>query len=257
VPTAIDDVVARMAALLATLDGDPARFFLGTYLRTTQAIGRAVDDGAFEDPDWMAAWDAEFAGRYVRALEAHRRDPRTPPAPWRLAFGARPDLPPEAHVLLGVNAHINFDLPQSLVAMIPTADFRDPLQLGSRERDHERVDDVLARRVAAEDLALERAGGRRTPVDRVLAPVNRAASRAFLREARRKVWANAAALDAARQAGSAALARRVADLEEVSAARVRDLLRSGPVLIRLAVRGFGVTLPPARTTGGRSGRSPR
>jgi hypothetical protein len=245
VPSRVDDVVARMTALLPSLDGDPARFFLGTYLRTTQAIGRAVHAGAFEDPDWMAAWDAEFAGRYLAALEAHRRDPGTAPAPWRLAFGAKPSLPPEAHVLLGVNAHINFDLPQSLVAMIPPADFADPLQLSSRQRDHDRVDDVLAARVAAEDVELEQAGGRRTPVDRLLAPVNHGASRIFLREARHKVWANAAALDAARLAGPDALARRVGQLEAVSAARVRDLLRPGPVLVRLAVRGFGVTLPRA------------
>ena len=241
--TAIDDVVARMTALLSSLDGDPARFFLGTYLRTTQAIGRALDADAFEDPDWMAAWDVEFAGRYLAAVEAHRREPAGAPAPWRLAFGAQPGLPPEAHVLLGVNAHINFDLPQSLVAMIPPADFADPIQLGSRERDHERVDDIIAERVPAEDAVLEDAGGSRSLLDRLLAPANRAASRIFLREARHKVWANAAALNAARLAGPEVLDRRVADLEAVSAARVRDLLRSGPVLIRLAVRGFGVTLP--------------
>jgi hypothetical protein len=243
VGSAVDGVVARMTALLATLDGDPARFFLGTYLRTTQAIGRAVDDGAFEDPSWMAAWDVEFAGRYLEALQAYRADPASAPAPWRLAFGAAPRLRPEAHVLLGVNAHINFDLPQSLVAMIPPPDFTDPLQLSSRERDHDRVDDVLASRVSAEDGALERAGGRRTALDRLVAPVNRAASRSFLREARHKVWANAAALNAARLIGPEAFARRVGDLEAVSAARVRDLLRRGPVLLRLAVRGFGVTLP--------------
>ena len=242
---AVDDVVARMTALLEALGGDPARFFLGTYLRTTRAIGQAVDDGAFEDPEWMAAWDVEFAGRYLWALEAHRRDPATAPAPWRLAFGARARLRPEAHVLLGVNAHINFDLPQSLVAMIPPADFGDPIQLASRQRDHERVDDVLAARVDDEDLVLERAGGRRTAVDRLLSPANRAASRLFLREARNKVWANATILNAARLAGPEAYARRVADLETASAARVRDLLRPGPVLIRLAVRGFGVRLRAA------------
>ena len=87
-----------------------------------------------------------------------------------------------------------------------------------------------------------RAGGRRTRLDRLLAPVNRAASQVFLRESRRKVWANAAALDRARRAGPDAAATRLADLELASAARVDDLLRPGPVLVRLAVRGFGVTL---------------
>jgi hypothetical protein len=76
----------------------------------------------------------------------------------------------------------------------------------------------------------------------VLAPANRAASRLFLRESRRKVWANATALHHARLGGSGEYAVCLADLEAASAARVRDLLRPGPVLLRLAVHGFGVTV---------------
>src|SRR3954469_4237821 len=166
----VDELIARMAALLEQLqaDGDPGRFFLGTYLRITEAVRTALRDGLFEAPGWVAEGDVDFAGLYLHALEGSRRDPGAPaaprrapaaaPAPWRRAFGAAPSLRPEAHVLLGVNAHINFDLPQSLVAMIPPPDFTDPLQLSSRERDHDRVDDVLASRVSAEDGALERAG---------------------------------------------------------------------------------------------------
>ena len=89
---------------------------------------------------------------------------------------------------------------------------------------------------------VEAAGGRRTPLDRVLAPANRTASRLFLRESRRKVWANAVALHEARLRGPADHAVCLADLEAASAARVRDLLRPGPVLLRLAVHGFGVTV---------------
>lgn len=239
-------LVARMTGLLAELEAaeDPGRFFLGVYLRTTVAVGAAIDAGHFEDPAWVEEWDVDFADPYLDALTAHRRDPASPPRPWRLAFGARPDLPPEAHVLLGMNAHINLDLPQSLVRMVPAAEFDAPAMLHLRRRDHERIDRVLVSRVAAEDAELHRAGGRRTRLDRLLAPVNRTASQVFLRESRRKVWANAARLDAARRRGPEAYAARVADLEAAAAVRVDDLLRPGPVLVRLAVRGFGVTLPP-------------
>jgi hypothetical protein len=205
-------------------------------------VSAALDAGRFEDADWVAGWTVDFAELYLDALTAHRADPATPPAPWRRAFGARPGLPPEAHVLLGMNAHINYDLPQSLVRMIGPDDFASPAVLAVRHRDHERIDDVLASRIAAEDVALERAGGRRTPLDRLLSPVNRRASRAFLRESRRKVWANAAELHHARLQGTGDYALCLADLEAASAARVADLLRPGPVLLRLAVHGFGVTL---------------
>jgi hypothetical protein len=244
---AVDALVARMEHLLRALDAgrDPARFFLGTYLRTTRAVGAALDRGSFEDPEWVSEWDVDFAELYLDALAAHRAGSDGVPRPWRRAFGADPELAPEAHVLLGMNAHINFDLPQSLIHMIPPDDFGDPALLARRRRDHERIDGVLASRVGPEDAALERAGGRRTVLDRLLTPANRHASRLFLREARRKVWANTATLHAARLGGADAYARRIGELEAASAARVGDLLRPGPVLLRLAVHGFGVTLDPA------------
>ena len=243
----VEAVVARMEQLLGSLEAgrDPARFFLGTYLRTTRAVGGALDDGLFEDPAWVADWVVDFADRYLAARQAHRADPASAPEPWRRAFGADPGMRPEGHVLLGMNAHINFDLPQSLIAMVPPADFDDPVVLGCRHRDHERIDGILAARVAAEDLALARVGGRRTVLDHLLAPANHRASRLFLREARRKVWANTAALNEARLQGPEAYGARLAELEKVSADRVRDLLRPGPVLLRLAVFGFGVRLAPA------------
>jgi hypothetical protein len=243
---AVDEVVARMVALLEALeaDGDPGRFFLATYLRTTRAVLAAADDGAFDDPAWVTEWDVVFAGLYVDALEAYRRDPRSAPAPWRLAFGAQPALPPLAHVLLGVNAHINFDLPQALLRVIPEDEFSDPAALAGRGRDHERIDAVLSARVADEEAELQRAGQVHTTVDRLLAPLNRGASRLFLREARRKVWGNVTVLHRARSTGGEEYRRRLAELEARSAARVADLLRPGPVLLRLALHGFGVRLPP-------------
>ena len=246
----MDDRVAalagRMAGLLGEMDGDrdPARFFLGTYLRTTEAVEAALASGRFEDARWVSEWVVDFADRYLHALREFRAGGPGVPRPWQLAFGAKPELPPEAHVLLGMNAHINYDLPLSLLAMVPPAEFAHPFLLDRRRRDHERIDGVLASRVTAEDLALERAGGRRTLLDRLIAPANRSAARTFLREGRRKVWGNATELNGARLAGAEQLDARIADLEQAAAARVADLLRPGPVLLRLAVRGFGVTLAP-------------
>jgi hypothetical protein len=113
-----------------------------------------------------------------------------------------------------------------------------------RRRDHERIDRLLAERVSAEDGELEKAGPSRTPLDRLMAPLNQAASRRFLKEARLKVWHNTLALHEARMQGDDAYRRRLGDLEVLSAAKVNDLLRPGAVLVRLAFVGFGVTLPP-------------
>jgi hypothetical protein len=245
-----DDATAaladRMAGVLAEMDGarDPARFFLGTYLRTTLAVSEAIERGRFEDPPWVSSWVVDFADRYLGALTAARTGGGTVPRPWQRAFGADPSVRPEGHVLLGMNAHINYDLPLSLLALLSPADFADAVVCDRRRRDHERIDAVLAARVSAEDVALQRAGSRRTLLDRLAAPVNRTAARTLLKEARRKVWHNAALLDGARRAGPERLARATTALEQAADARVADLMRPGPVLLRLAVRGFGVTIPP-------------
>ena len=243
----IERLLKRMDALVAELEAelDTGRFFLATYTRTTRAVAATLADGRFEDPAWVEEWDVVFADLYLDALEAYRSSPDQAPRPWRIAFDADPTLPPVAHVLLGINAHINYDLPQALLAVVPPEDFENPWLLERRRRDHERIDAVLAERVAAEDGELEQAaGGGRTLLDRVMTPLNREASRRFLRDARGKVWHNTVSLNEARLRGPQAYAERLRDLDALSAAKVVDLLRPGPVLVRLALVGFGVTLPP-------------
>jgi hypothetical protein len=245
----IDDAWRRMLSLLAELEaaGSPMRHFLGTYARTTRAIRDAVLGGLFEDPEWVDHWDVVFADHYLDAVTAYHRDVGSTPEPWRRAFESRADLPPVGHVLLGMNAHVNYDLPQSLLTVIAPEDFADAGLMACRHRDHERVDDVLATRVAAEGGELAAAEpARRTLVDRVMTPVNRRAVRRFLTESRHKVWHNTQALHAARLAGPPVYATRLAELERLSSARIADLGKPGPVLVRLALTGFGVVLDSSR-----------
>ena len=172
--------------------------------------------------------------------------------------------PAVRHVLLGMNAHINYDLPQALLAVISDAEFGDPQVRALREADHRRIDEVLAIRVGAEDAELQRLDPAATWQDRVLQPLNRVATRRFLRESRAKVWANALELSKARAAGPDSYAGRLAELEKLCGRRVADLERPGPVLLRLAAGGFGVRLagegqPPAAKASGRrnGGRTAR
>jgi hypothetical protein len=237
-------VVARMQQRLDNLPSHLAyrAAFLGTYLRTTEAVGAAVDAGSFEDPEWVERWDVTFAELYLQAHDADiAGNIALVPRPWRLAFQAPADLPGLRHVLLGINAHVNYDLPQAMLAVISPDDFGDPVLIARRRRDHERIDRVLAGRVGAEDGELS---ADKTRLDKVLGPLNRLGSKRFLREARQKVWHNVGELHAARLAGEDAYRVRLAELEVLSAARIADLLAPGQVLLRLAVAGFGVVLPP-------------
>jgi hypothetical protein len=234
----VEELDRRLASLGPTDEHHGA--FLATYRRTTQAVAAAQARGLFEDPAWVQRWTVTF-GRYYLAAHDAEVAGRTPPRPWRLAFSVAPDAHPLAHLLVGMNAHINYDLPQAMLEVISPTDFDDPELLRRRVRDHERVNGVLAARVAAEDGELS---GPRRLVDRLLTPANRSSSRRFLAEARAKVWDNVGALHEARSAGAEAYRARLAELEVLSAAKVADLLRPGQVLLRLAVTGFGVRLPP-------------
>ena len=55
---------------------------------------------------------------------------------------------------------MNYDLPQALLGVISDDDFADRLLMDRRRRDHQRIDKILASRVAAEDDALTATGGR-------------------------------------------------------------------------------------------------
>jgi hypothetical protein len=72
----------------------------------------------------------------------------------------------------------------------------------------------------------------------------RTGTKRFLKEeSRAKVWANTRLLSQVRRAGPAAYQARLAEPERLAAARVADLVAPGQVVLKLAVRGFGVRLP--------------
>ncbi len=243
----MDELIARMAALLEPLqaDGDRRRYFHATYQRTTLAVAAEIKRGGFADAEWVERLDVAFADLYLEALEASLAG-RRPTGPWDIAFSAPADLPALRHVLLGMNAHINYDLPQALLAVITDEQFDDAALLARREADHRAIDDVLAARIAAEDDELTRISGHSGAaplLDRLLRPLNRLGTQRFLREAREKVWANAVGLSRARKQGPDAYAALLTQLEELSAAKVATLQAPGQVLLKLAVTGFGVRIP--------------
>jgi hypothetical protein len=247
-PRTFVELTARMEGLLAPLEEsrDPRQFFLATYLRTTYAVRDRVARGDFQDNEWVERWDVAFADLYLQALTEWNEQGATS-RPWTVAFSLTegPRIPPLRHVLLGMNAHVNYDLPQSLLAVISDDEFDDTGLVARRNADHTLIDSILAGRVAAEDGELKgvEEPGDRTVLDHLMTPFNRLGTKRFLSEARAKVWRNALLLSAARRSGPVAFAARLAQLEQLSADRVADLRAPGQVIVRLARFGFGVSLP--------------
>ena len=119
----VEQVVEAMTRRWHALNrlGDWRAVFAKTYLRTTEAILEVLHaPGVFANPAWIVDLDCEFARRYFDAFDQFEAG-GLGPWPWRLAFRsavAKRTLAIQ-DVLLGMNAHINYDLPYSLHATIP------------------------------------------------------------------------------------------------------------------------------------------
>jgi Family of unknown function (DUF5995) len=142
----IGELIEEMEATQARLDaaGDARRHWHGVYRRGTVAVRDEIERGGFADPEWLERWDLYFAGIYLDAMDAWDAG-SAPSGPWQVAFEATrdPRLPPLRHVLLGLNAHVNFDLPQALIGVISDDEFADPAVMARKYADHKHVDDVL------------------------------------------------------------------------------------------------------------------
>ena len=126
VPTSENDCVAgRDNCLKATLKelaaiaDDTAKscshdaVFARAYLRMTQTYGWSRDiAGYYEDVPFANHQDAVFAKYYTDAYYGYRSGASVPEA-WRIAFDASRDkrVSGSGSLLLGMNAHINRDLP--------------------------------------------------------------------------------------------------------------------------------------------------
>ncbi len=142
----IAEVLERMRAINAVLPpADGIACFNWLYYKTTEAMAHAVDAGRFEDRHFLTRLDVLFANRYFAALSAYAQNPQHAPRAWQALFDARAQgqVAPLHFALAGMNAHINFDLSQSVVATC--AELGLQLAIGSRQhRDYLAVNDVLA-----------------------------------------------------------------------------------------------------------------
>jgi hypothetical protein len=144
VPT-IADVVARMDALSARWPRtDGVRAFNEMYLETTRQVATALAGRTFTDREFIDRLDVRFADLYFDALEAHEQDPGSAPRCWSVLIEARhnPGTHPLQFALVGMNAHITYDLPRALVATVQ--EFGGDLEDAGLREDFLAVNGVLA-----------------------------------------------------------------------------------------------------------------
>jgi hypothetical protein len=117
-PNSIPDVLATMKAIDALcMDGDGLKWFNLLYLQVTTAVEARVASGGFGDSAWLAELDVQFARLYFEALGSSLAKGICPGCWWAL-FSKRNDTPITRiqFAIAGINAHINHDLCEALVA---------------------------------------------------------------------------------------------------------------------------------------------
>ena len=109
------DVMRKIDAV--TVDGDGLKWFNGLYLQVTEAVEARVVAGGFTDVAWLAELDVQFGRLYFGALKSSLSGQPTPGS-WRVLFECRNHarIARIQFALAGINAHINHDLPEAIVA---------------------------------------------------------------------------------------------------------------------------------------------
>jgi hypothetical protein len=140
-PATIDEVIAAFDTLVARSVREESRlgYFAALYRKVTVKVKEGIAGSRFDDGPRMERFDVTFANRYLAALERFIRGEPTSRC-WRVAFDAARHWRPLIlqQLLLGMNAHINFDLGIAAATVCPGD------QLPPLEHDFNEINVILA-----------------------------------------------------------------------------------------------------------------
>ncbi|MDP8930383.1 MAG: DUF5995 family protein [Actinomycetota bacterium] len=203
----LDDLIEVMQDQLARYESerDRRRFFLEVYKGMTERIRKGVEVGRFLDSDWLTHLTYRFADLYFDAEKAFDASNRSCPAAWERAFDltVKGDATAVECVLLGMNAHIGYDLPQVVAGMLRDFDLSKEVaddesrlvgRLALRKFDFDTVNVIIAETIdSAQDLIA--AGSSIIGViDRLTLRLDELLSELFIRYVRDLSWAHGLAL---------------------------------------------------------------
>lgn len=190
-PTTIDGVVRVLDEIIddCLLKRSRLGYFAALYRRVTVGVRRRVENGTYVNGPRMERLDVRFAQRYIDAYFQQRRGQR-PTEAWAYTFAAGRDDRPIVlqHLLLGMNAHINLDLP---IASARILDHHDPEGF---KHDFHAVNDLLGALIDEIQDEIATAGLWMKVVDVLGGPVDEALCSLFLTRARSSAWQRAVTL---------------------------------------------------------------
>lgn len=187
----------KMSRLLEQWEssGDRRSIFLSCYRMMTENMHSAIQTGEFFDPDWVETLLVHFANYYFSAVEYYDLNDEKIPPPWKVAFEAarRADLSVMQHLILGINAHINYDLVFVVVDMLDN-EWRS-LSAEKREQrhsDHRQVNHIISSTIdAVQDTIVETREPMWDILDKLLGPMDEWLVSRLIADWREDVWERA------------------------------------------------------------------
>jgi hypothetical protein len=237
--TAVSDLPGLLALMhrrLERFDGDRDHraAFLRVYATMTGGVQEQLQAGSFFiDEAWIERVAVRFAWWYFDALDRYDRGDEAPPA-WQYAFdvACRRQGFLLQDILLGMNAHINNDLPLVVAEALQQEGDQRHLEWAVRRRfDHDQINRVLHMVIPAVETETARHYGRLVrPLGRLLGTLDQSLSTYGLKTWRDNVWRNAQFLLAARTEGER---HQVVRMIQTDALHVARAIERFPVLSRL------------------------
>ncbi len=224
-PAVINEMYSRWQPLDASCDHRAV--FALTYLRTTEEFARTIHDapGTFSDLPWIRHEDAVFAQLYFNAYDDYAAG-RSVPLAWKIAFdnARNPNMEGMGDLLLGMNAHINRDLPYTLAHVgLVKGDG------SSRKLDHDKVNQFLDRVIdPLQDELAQRYDPIFTIIDAEPSPADEVGALQGIGLLRENAWRNAKDLLAARN-NPLALALVKQNIETQAAVFALDIVAASTV----------------------------
>jgi hypothetical protein len=174
---------------------DRRSIFLGCYQLMTGNMLAAIEAAEFSDAPWVDRLLHHFASYYFNALEAYEKRSPATPAVWQQTFDAcrQEETNVFQNLLLGMNAHINYDLVFTLVDILGEEwNALEEEQRSQRYTDHFHVNSIIYRTIdAVQDAIIEPRDSLLEIADRLLGPVDEWALSMLVTHWRDEVWENA------------------------------------------------------------------
>jgi hypothetical protein len=137
----IDEVIFILENIIieSKENNDPLGYFAALYQKVTIKVKDEIQNGFFDDGPRMEKLDVVFANRYLNAYFLYK-EKREVTASWSSAFNLSTHYWPIViqHLLMGMNAHINFDLG------ICAAEISKGKDINDLENDFNKINEILS-----------------------------------------------------------------------------------------------------------------